>query len=123
MKFCQKCGFQNEEEAQYCAKCGSFIGEGNPGSGTYYESGNSDQASRDDTLSRVALVFGIIAIVVSAVLLLPLAWMIPRTLKVSKARKEHKPLSIGFCVCYLLFVNVISGILLLCRDSTRKGSN
>ena len=42
--------------------------------------------------------------------LIPLAWVIPMTVKVAK----EGPLGTGFKVCTLLFVNLISGILLLC---------
>jgi len=45
--------------------------------------------------------------------LIPLLWFIPMTVKVYRAYKNDESLSTGFKVCVLLFVNLISGILLL----------
>lgn len=48
-------------------------------------------------------------------LLLPLTWCIPMTVIVQKRLKTQKPISVGFKVCTLIFVNIVSGIVLLCR--------
>ena len=47
--------------------------------------------------------------------LIPLAWILPMTISVSKKLKNNQPIGVGFKVCTLLFVSMISGILLLCR--------
>lgn len=49
--------------------------------------------------------------------LVTLAWGIPMTLKMNKIRKGEAVGGIAFCVCTLLFWNLISGILLLVDQS------
>ena len=46
--------------------------------------------------------------------LIPLAWEIPMVIVLSDKIKNGKPISTGFKVCTLLFVNTVAGILLLC---------
>lgn len=48
--------------------------------------------------------------------LIPLCWCIPMTLYLFNKRKSGEPVGVGFKVCVLLFVNLIAGILLLCRN-------
>ena len=63
-----------------------------------------------------AFVLCVITCVVYAVTivgLFGLIWCLPMTLKINKAIKENEPLSPGFKVCVLLFVNTIAGVLLL----------
>lgn len=62
-------------------------------------------------------VLGVITVVLGVLLLVPLAWAVPMTIKLNHARKENLPLSITFKICTLLFVNLISGILLLCDNN------
>ena len=45
----------------------------------------------------------------------PLFWCIPMTVVLSRKMKSNQPVGVGFKVCTLIFVNLISGILLLCR--------
>lgn len=52
--------------------------------------------------------------------LIPLAWMIPMTIYLSKIRKGQTKITTAYSVCTLLFVNVVSGILLLVEQSHRK---
>lgn len=47
--------------------------------------------------------------------LIPLAWTIPLTVYVFKCSKKNAPISTATKICILIFVNLISGILLLCR--------
>lgn len=49
--------------------------------------------------------------------LVTLAWGIPMTLKMNKIRKGEDVCGTAFCVCTLLFWNLISGILLLVDQS------
>lgn len=49
--------------------------------------------------------------------LVTLAWGIPMTLKMNKIRKGEDVGGTAFCVCTLLFWNLISGILLLVDQS------
>ena len=48
--------------------------------------------------------------------LIPLAWMIPMTIRVYKIYKGRKPNTVAFGICTLIFVNLVSGILLLCSE-------
>lgn len=45
--------------------------------------------------------------------LIPLIWCIPMLVKVKAAMDGKEKLSVGFKVCYLIFVSLIGGILLL----------
>lgn len=67
-------------------------------------------------MKLAAYVLGIISTVCCSIVLIPLAWMIPMVIHVNKARKGECTLSTGFKVCFLLFCNLIGGILLLCDD-------
>lgn len=49
--------------------------------------------------------------------LIPLAWMLPMTISLFGKAKRGQPISVGFKVCTLLFVNLIAGILLLAMPS------
>ena len=49
--------------------------------------------------------------------LVTLAWGIPMTLRMNKIRKGEDVGGTAFCVCTLLFWNLISGILLLVDQS------
>ena len=55
-------------------------------------------------------------VVMAPFLLIPLAWMIPMTVRTYKIYKGRKPNTVAFGVCTLIFVNLVSGILLLCSD-------
>ena len=50
-------------------------------------------------------------------MLIPLAWMIPMTVVLAKKRKNGEKPSVALGVCTLLFVNLISGILILVDHS------
>lgn len=61
----------------------------------------------------IAYAFSIVSTVICAIGLIPLCWMVPMTIHLNKCRKGEASLSIGFGICELLFVNIISGILCL----------
>jgi len=46
--------------------------------------------------------------------LIPLSWQIPMTVIYFRKTKNGEPVSVGFKVCVLIFVSLISGILMLC---------
>ena len=48
--------------------------------------------------------------------LIPLAWLIPMTIKNSNREKGGEKLSTGFKVCILIFGSMVAGILLLCDE-------
>lgn len=68
----------------------------------------------DRTLRLIAFIWNILCTVGCAILILPLAWMIPMTVRSYGIYKGTKPNSTAFDVCTLLFVGLVSGILLLC---------
>lgn len=67
----------------------------------------------DRTLRLVAFILNIITTVCSGFLILPLAWMIPMTVRSYGIYKGVKPNTVAFDVCTLIFMGIISGILLL----------
>ena len=75
---------------------------------------NTDQGKETSSLKTIALVFMIIATVISGFSIIPLAWMIPMTVYYYKSIKNKESVSTGFKVCTLIFVSLISGILMLC---------
>lgn len=122
MKYCSKCGAELLDEAVMCPKCGAE-----------QETIQKPQQS-SQTLLTVAIAFMIITcvataltsiiffldsstILVGVITLIPLAWCIPMTNHVRRCKENYIPIGVGFKICTLLFVNTISGILLLCyRD-------
>ena len=107
MKFCQKCGKEIAEEAIICPGCGCAIAEEKKGKG-----GN-------DGLAVASKIFLILGCVAQGWLLLPLAWCLPITISICNKIKNNEPVGAGLKVCALLFVNLIGGILLLCRSDDK----
>jgi hypothetical protein len=67
----------------------------------------------DKTLRLVAYILNLISTICIGWTLIPLAWMIPMTIISYGIYKGTKKNTVAFGVCTLLFVNLISGILLL----------
>lgn len=67
----------------------------------------------DKTLRLIAFILNIVATVSIGWTIIPLAWMIPMTVISYGIYKGTKKNTTTFGVCTLLFVNLISGILLL----------
>lgn len=61
----------------------------------------------------------IISCVAGGWALIPLCWMLPMTISYSRAIKEGREVSTAFKVCTLIFVNLISGILMLVSDDLK----
>ncbi len=104
MRFCQKCGRELMDDAVVCVGCGCSIP-------------NDDECSRDgnDGLAIASKIFLILGCIAQGVLLLPLAWCLPITISIFGRMKRGEPVGTGLKVCAMLFVNLIGGILLLCR--------
>lgn len=68
----------------------------------------------DKTLRLIAFILNLLATIAIGWLLIPLAWMVPMTIISYGIYKGEKKNSVAFGVCTLIFVNIISGILLLC---------
>lgn len=75
---------------------------------------STDQLSDNDKVLRlIAFIFCLISTVSVGWLLIPLAWMVPMTVISWGIYKGTKKNTIAFGVCTLIFLNLISGILLL----------
>ena len=72
--------------------------------------------STEQTLRLVAFALNVVSCVGFGLLLIPLAWMIPMTIHSWKIYKGEEPNTLTFGICDLLFVNMISGVLLLITE-------
>ena len=105
MKFCQKCGKEILEETVICPGCGCPV-----------EQAKSNVKHGDDGLAVAAKILLILGCIVQGWLLLPLAWCLPITISICNKMNRGEPVGVGLKVCALLFVNIIGGVLLLCRS-------
>ena len=101
--FCPRCGKEVLDNTSFCPDCGASLKQA-----VVVNKGN-------DTLRTVAFIFMIISTVILAMwtAFIALAWCIPMSVHLNNCIKEGRKTSIGFNICTLLFVNLISGILLL----------
>ncbi len=67
-------------------------------------------------LATAAKILMIVSTVIMGFYIIPLAWCIPMTIAYNNMLKNNQPVSTGFKICTLLFVNTISGILMLCDN-------
>lgn len=70
----------------------------------------------DRTLRLIAFVLNVIVTVCCGIFIIPLAWMIPMTIRSWGIYKGTKPNTVAFGVCTLIFLSTVSGILLLCSQ-------
>lgn len=149
MKYCTYCGTQIDDNAKFCSTCGKPT-SAEFGNVVYHqENPKSNTSSNAKTLGKIAYAFMIVTIVSLFAIALyfivpflrvlsvpefatiiwpaaigclaPLLWTIPMTVHLKKKLKANQPIGIGFKVCTLLFVNLVSGILLLCRNEENVG--
>lgn len=130
MSYCSHCGAEINDEAVICPKCGCAVKNvkmlNQPKSKKsglkiitkiFMIAGYVPHA----VLLAIALNFAITlsspaAILYSIMLIIPLIWCIPITITYFYRTKNNQPINTGFKVCYLLFVNLIAGILMLCNN-------
>lgn len=67
-------------------------------------------------LALVGIIFAAIGVYVGLIALIPLVWILPMTIKMFRYSRGTTTCGVGFKICTLLVVNLISGILLLCAD-------
>lgn len=108
MKFCSKCGKEIADEAVICTGCGCAV----------EQTAKKDNGGNDG-LAVAAKIFLILGCITSGWLLVPLAWCLPITISICNKMKNNEPVGTGLKVCALLFVNLIAGILLLCRSDDK----
>lgn len=109
MKYCSKCGAQLVDEAIVCTGCGCAV----TGGENVAVAVPQKKESGLTTAAKVLMILGTIALGLSC-FLIPLAWCIPMTVSYFRKVKNGVPVSTGFKVCSLIFVNTIAGILMLC---------
>lgn len=136
--FCPNCGKELMPEALFCGNCGTKVESytapaapapqaapqapvvqpvQTPPAGEQFH-----QVVKDDNSTLVTLikVFMIIGTVAQGWLIVPLAWCIPMTISVFRSLKEGRPISMAMKICTLLFVNLISGVCMLCMKDDAK---
>ena len=121
--YCKNCGNQVDDKAVICTKCGCLTDLGekmNLGQQNSSPKAKTSSGCSSNTLGLVAKILMIISTVICGLYLIPLAWMLPMTICLSKKLKNNQPISVGFKICILLFVNTISGILLLCMKDENE---
>ena len=116
MKYCSTCGAELHDNDAFCPKCGARVDYDEPKVEVEPVYSETKTKKRDSTLMTVAFVFNIIGCIIFASFIIPLAWMIPMTVSLNDKIKNNEPISVGFKVCNLIFVSLISGILLLVGD-------
>lgn len=105
LKYCTNCGAELNDNDTYCTRCGH--------TNDCTEVKNSDKSG----IKFAIKFFMILGCVASALyLFIPLCWTIPMTITYFNKIKINAPISTGFKICTLLFLNVIAGILLLCDN-------
>ena len=108
MKYCSHCGSQVHDEAVVCVKCGCSLE-------TKMQPVVKTNDTKD-TLQLVVKIFLIISCVGQGFAIFPLAWCLPITIMIFNRFRDHRPIGTGLKICTLLFVNLISGVCLLCMN-------
>lgn len=108
MKFCEKCGKQIADEAIICPGCGCAVA-----------SVKKAENCGNDGLAIASKIFLVLGCIAQGWLLIPLAWCLPISISICNRMKRGEAVGTGLKICALLFVNMISGILLLCRSDDK----
>ena len=134
MKYCSHCGKEINDEAVICTSCGCEIKPLNRHNASNLLEINIIFFMIFGTIAKFFL--GLILITINSVRiyysvsfsriagiiyglflgLVPLTWCIPMTAIIISKIKHSEKIGTGLKVCTLLFVSLISGILLLCRN-------
>ena len=102
-KYCSVCGKEVNVQAVICPNCGCKVGNIN--------------TQNKNGINTAIFVFMVIGCIANAFFyLIPLLWCIPMTYVFRDKVNKNEKVSTGFKVCTFLFVNFISGFLLLCRN-------
>ena len=101
---------------KYCVHCGAEIHDEAVISVEQPAPTSAKQDGESDTLDTVIKVFLIIGCITQGWMLLPLAWCLPITISIFNRMRDKKPIGTGLKVCSLLFVSLVAGICLLCRN-------
>lgn len=109
--YCPKCGSPVSAQDSYCPNCGYDLKANASNAPKYVNYGAS-------SLQKIAFIFMILATILQGILIIPLLWCLPMTIKLYNTMNNGEKSTVVFEVCTLLFVSTISGILLLVDGSS-----
>lgn len=137
---CPYCGAEILENASFCVSCGAQItrepaaqpqaqtqtaapvqpqAQAQQPQTTVYINNTQPVApaqydrSKNSGLLLAAFILNLVTTIICGIVIIPLAWMIPMTVHSYGVYKGTKPNTTAFAVCTLLFLDLISGILML----------
>ncbi len=105
--YCTNCGSEINEQAVICPNCGVLTSN-------YKTLSKKVDKEGIHTIIKVFLIISCVCSIFS--FLIPLAWCLPMTISYCKKIEKGERVGIGFKVCTLIFVSLISGILMLCDE-------
>lgn len=142
MKYCTHCGAEIHDEAVICIHCGCAV-KPEQNVGGIQQQTQDNGTSGLLTAAKIIMIittaavpaigglFGfyflllgsasqvtglvIFGIYFAILCIITLAWCVPMTKSLMRKIRTREPISTGFKVCTLIFVNVVAGILLLCH--------
>ena len=131
MKYCTNCGNPLQENVSFCSNCGTAVtqtaaqpsyeqptyAQPNYAQPNYAQPNYIPPAKKDNGTVTAIKVLMIVSTVIMGLYIFPLAWCLPMTISYYKKVEQGAPISTGFKICTLLFVNTIAGILMLCDNS------
>ena len=100
------------DEAVICPKCGCLVGDIK----ALQKNATNTTTAQTSGLKTAAKILMIISCVIMGFWIITLAWTLPMTINYCNKVKNGQPISVGFKICILLFINTIAGILLLCDN-------
>ncbi len=112
MKYCSNCGHGMNDSDIFCSKCGLEVG----GQENTELIRTAAHNTHSDGLSIAIKIFMVIGCIAVGWSLIPLLWCIPLTVHVFRRLNTGTYIGTGCKICVLLFVNLIAGICLLCRE-------
>ncbi len=107
---------QNPYQNAYQAPYGQPVYQG------AYDGAIYPMSDSDRTLRLINFILCLVSTITCALLIIPLAWMLPMTIISWGIYKGKKRNTTAFGVCTLLFVNLIGGIFFCARTKTNSGS-
>ena len=113
-------GAPNRNPYSYRAEDHGGVGAGNANQyyPPYQQSNSASQTS--DLIKLLIKAFMVVGCVTFGWLIIPLFWCIPMTVKAFRCIDSGEPMSLGFKICSLLFVNMIAGVCMLCINDEGK---
>ncbi|MDO4841964.1 MAG: zinc ribbon domain-containing protein [Phoenicibacter congonensis] len=124
---CSHCGAEVAATDEVCKNCGYALvkPEGTayaqnyqvaPAPAPQVQYTESGMTKTDENLRLAAFVVAVVTTVCAGFFIIPLAWMIPMTVHTWKIYKGERANTVCFGVCSLLFLDLITGVLLLCSN-------